>query len=256
MCTVTVIPLPDAGPDAYRLVENRDELRSRPAALPPAVHALAGGRGLALWPTDAGAGGTWIAARCDGLCAALLNLNLARPPTPPDPGSAISRGSVVPALLRSAPSAVSPGAALASVEALTDLPRVMPFRLLATDGRSNAVGRWDGEGYRVEESAMAPLCLASSGLGDDAVSDRLPLFEELVVSTGATRWAQDRFHAHRWPDRPDVSVQMSRRDARTVSVAVVERSAAGVSMWYRDDEGAHPAAALPSSLALARRADV
>jgi hypothetical protein len=47
---------------------------------------------------------------------------------------------------------------------------------------------------------------------------RRQLFERLVLRNERF-WqpAQDRFHAHQWPSRSDISVRMERADARTVS---------------------------------------
>ena len=68
MCTVTIIPVDQGG---FRLVSNRDELRTRPHAQPPSLQRTPGG-GEGLWPVDAGAGGTWIAATRAGLALTLL----------------------------------------------------------------------------------------------------------------------------------------------------------------------------------------
>jgi hypothetical protein len=67
----------------------------------------------------------------------------------------------------------------------------------------------------------APVCWASSGLGDSVVADRLPLFASMVEGT-PTAAAQDAYHRHAWAGRGAASVWMSRADARTVSVTVVE----------------------------------
>ena len=85
----------------------------------------------------------------------------------------------------------------------------------------------------------APVCFASSGLGDHLVEVRLPLFERIVASEvarvrdgdpdggvhaerDALAALQDSFHAHAWPDRRHVSVMMHRDAARTVSTTAVE----------------------------------
>jgi hypothetical protein len=82
--------------------------------------------------------------------------------------------------------------------------------------------RWDSQRLSTNWHDGSPVAFVSSGLGDALVEPRLALFEEMVVRTGATAAAQDEFHAHRWPDRPQVSVMMTRADARTVSVCRVE----------------------------------
>jgi hypothetical protein len=60
------------------------------------------------------------------------------------------------------------------------------------------------------------------------------LFERLVLEPGASAERQEVFHHHAWPGRPEVSVLMSRADARTVSIATLEISDSdgGVRMEY------------------------
>ena len=220
MCTLSIIPLPDSG---YRVACNRDESRGRPAAAPPRWRALDGSTFRALWPTDTQAGGTWIGAGAHGLTLALLNLN---PQEPPDlsriPGL-LSRGMIIPSLLAQ-PDAPSAAHALARLT----LSRFAPFRLVAvdTDPRTTLPrvieAAWDRNAVRITEHPPGPACFASSGLGDHLVQCRVGLFHDLVVSAGGTIHSQDRFHAHRWEDRPELSVLMSRADARTVSVTTVE----------------------------------
>ncbi len=98
MCTVTVIPS-GAG---FRLVSNRDELRTRPPCEAPKVRTLESGA-RAIWPADRLAGGTWIAASDRGLALTLLNGNpadpVALPPLHLSPGlshPAVSHGRGVP----------------------------------------------------------------------------------------------------------------------------------------------------------------
>jgi hypothetical protein len=43
---------------------------------------------------------------------------------------------------------------------------------------------------------------------------------------------QARFHAHRWPQRPELSVRMARRGARTVSRSVVDVDPAAIRFEY------------------------
>ncbi len=63
----------------------------------------------------------------------------------------------------------------------------------------------------------------SSGLGDHLVAEpRTRLFESLLDGGRLTPAGQERFHRHRWDDAPQLSVCMSRHDARTVSYTTVE----------------------------------
>lgn len=213
----------------YRVVCNRDEQRERPPAAPPRWHPLSGARpGRALWPIDTQAGGTWIAAAEHGLTLCLLNLN---PDVPPDlsavPGL-VSRGMVIPALIgqADAPSAVK------ALNRLT-LGRFAPFRLLAVDfpwdaaatgpaGARVIEAAWDRRRVEIRQHHAGPVCLASSGLGDTRVQGRVSLFRQMLGESGSTAAMQDQFHDHVWPERPEISVRMSRPEARTVSVTALE----------------------------------
>lgn len=209
MCTLTVIRT-SAG---CRVVHSRDERRTRAPGLPPTPHTLAGGRS-AVWPTDPDAGGTWIGVRDDGLVLALLNRNI--PPNGRAPATA-SRGSLIPALI----GLETPDAVLARLGG-TDLSPVSPFRLLAIDAEGvGGLCTWDGLALAGPVPMSPPICLVSSGLGDEVVAVRIPLFES-ALARDPTPDAQDAFHRHRWDDRPERSVLMSRGDARTVSITTVD----------------------------------
>ncbi|MBC6954265.1 MAG: hypothetical protein DWB46_08775 [Leptolyngbya sp.] len=219
VCTVSVIPLPSAG---FRLVTNRDESRRRAAADPPEWRGPPALPVRALWPTDTHAGGTWVAAAETGLALALLNVNAPGGESAPPRAGRRSRGLLIPSLI----DALTADEA-ADRLAAADLARFDPFRLVAVQPDARGVPRsldavWDGERLHLTAHGQAAVCFASSGLGDAVVLPRLPLFEELVVAPGPTPEAQDAFHAHRWPHRPEISVLMSRDAARTVSVTAVE----------------------------------
>ncbi|MBK7404214.1 MAG: NRDE family protein [Phycisphaerales bacterium] len=224
MCTVSVIAL---APGALRLVTNRDESPERPRALAPRWQPRVWGDCAAVWPIDGLAAGTWVAAGEQGLTLALLNANLREPGPSPDPSRRLSRGGIIPQVMGQ-PGAPEASEALRSLE----LTRFEPFRLVASDisGESLRVieSLWDGRSLTRVDLGRGPACFASSGLGDWLVESRLSLFESMVVEAGATVAAQDAFHDHRWPERPEVSVMMDRGLARTVSVTRVEVRPAGV----------------------------
>lgn len=203
---------------------NRDEQRDRPPALHPRWRALAGELARrAIWPTDPRGGGTWIGAGEHGLVLCLLNLNA--PGTAMPHGPLVSRGSIIPRLIgatRAEEAIVRLGA--------TDFASTAPFRLVAVEpahpGRQwnsdHAVfeASWDGAMLRSRRVGPHTRCFVSSGLGDALVAPRQALFGEMVAP--ASPAAQDVFHAHEWPDRPEISVRMSREEACTVSVTTVE----------------------------------
>lgn len=188
-----------------------------------------------MWPVDPVGGGTWIGAAEHGLVLTVLNVNL---PEGSARGS-ISRGGLIPRLLGER-----------DVDAVGGVIRAMrfdayaPFRLLAVDRAHEMIVRWDGADLTVEERGLRAVCLASSGLGDHRVSVRLELFERFLAEQGATASMQDAFHGHAWQGREEISVLMSRREARTVSTTSVEVSPDCIVMMYRDDAGMHPRQAI------------
>ncbi len=221
MCTVSVIAI-DGG---YRLVSNRDEQRNRVIAEYPFKW---GATKAAIGPLDPAGGGTWIAAR-PGLTLCLLNYNLE--PAPEPPMDSISRGRLIPSL-------IDEPSAHAAIKALQvkDLSRFVPFRLVAVDlsGPLAVIeAAWDQARFtRVDHPIGEPAVFASSGLGDSVVTDRLPLFDDMVRPS-PTAAVQDAYHTHRWPDRGPASVLMEREAARTVSITFVEDTATGLHMHYR-----------------------
>lgn len=224
MCTVSIIPIaPGAdGParGGFRLVTSRDESRARAEALPPEWRTTADGA-RALWPVDARGGGTWVGVSEGGLVLALLNRNPIPAPQLPAPELLRSRGTIIPALLGlGTPSAVLRGLAR------LPLGRYAPFTLVtAAMPEAGPVtvrwAAWDRSALVIAEPVGAPVCLASSGLGDEIVAGRVDLFER-VVARAPSPESQDAFHRHRWRDRPAQSVLMWRPDARTVSITGVE----------------------------------
>jgi hypothetical protein len=227
MCTVSVI----AWRDGIRLACNRDELLSRPPALPPVLRSFGAHR--AILPIDPATGGTWIAASDAGLVMALLNVN----PTPrrvSDQSPRLSRGIIIPGILHC--DRIRDAVERAHTLDPDDFP---PFRLLILDQH-----RWTevfsiGRDLRCTSHRFdgAPLLFTSCGLGDDLVeSPRRLLFDHMIRGAGPCPRRQDAFHAHRWPDRPQISVNMSRADARTVSRTVVELADGAIHLRYASDE--------------------
>ena len=222
MCTVSVIKLSGL----LRLVSNRDERRTRPTALPPAVSHAGGLRIIA--PTDPASQGTWIACSEIGLAIALLNVN------PPDADARVpprSRGTIIPALVGSR-----------SLDEVTARARRIeqgdyaPYRLIAIHaGEDDVLEAVPMSGVIRRWPLDAPRMFTSSGLGDHHVEGpRRQLFEETVLPGGPADWRerQDRFHAHRWRDRLSVSVHMARAEAWTVSRTAIEIDDARIVMSY------------------------
>ena len=234
MCTVTVV----AWRNTVRVACNRDEQRSRAAALPPQIRQF--GNRQAILPIDPAGGGTWIGVNNAGLAMTLLNVNSAkimlRSKAP-----RMSRGSIIPSLLHcdSLTAAVDCGQKVAA-------RHYAPFHLVLVSQEEAAELRSDAKEVRlIRRSALSkPLLFTSSGLGDELVEGpRRELFNELFSRRECWFAQQDALHRHQWPDRPHLSVCMSRPDARTVSHSVVALSPRAVSLTYypdAPDEAAHP----------------
>jgi uncharacterized protein with NRDE domain len=224
MCTVTLVPT-DGG---VRLACNRDEQRSRPAATPPVIRRFA--LRLAVLPLDPQSGGTWVAANDAGLVMAVLNVNVGAGPSLRKTGIH-SRGSLIPQLLAndSLRAAVEQAAALKAAN-------YAPFRLIFADPNEWAEVHSDARQIRQSTPAelTAPLLFTSSGMGDHVVEElRRRLFEELFARPSDPTALQNLFHWHRWPDRPHLSVNMSRDDACTVSRTIVTLDGGRVSLTYQ-----------------------
>lgn len=120
--------------------------------------------------------------------------------------------------------------------------RYAPFRLLLFD-RYQLVECWPDEGrIRHRRSFLyGAVMRTSSGLGDALVArPRRALFNRILRTADDPCVAQDRFHAHRWPGREALSVNMRRPDACTVSHTIVEVGLNTISMSYRAADSAHP----------------
>jgi hypothetical protein len=242
MCTVTLLRLADdlpgangtglwfAGPAAgFRLACNRDEREDRPASLPP--REAAAGRRRAVLPIDPLGGGTWIAVNDAGLALALLNQNAAAGRRAP---GLLSRGRIIPSLLHCEGVEEAAGAA-----ARLHPSSFGPFRMVMTDGSELAEVASDGEALQLRRGLLPerPVLYTSSGLGDAEVErPRRALFEEMLARGGDPVRVQDAFHDHAWPDRPHLSVRMSRRGARTVSRTVITVLGDTVALEYHPAE--------------------
>ena len=239
MCTVTVIPARTVADGAggaatpLRVVVNRDELRTRPPALPPERVRL-GDRG-AVMPIDPRSRGTWVAASDAGLIACLLNASPAGASVggilnaiTADPPA--SRGEIIPRIL-TAPDIRS----ALKLTAAIDPVRYPPFRLLVLDAQSVFTAASDGARITLAPTAVlaGPLMVTSSGLGDHLVeSPRRALYDHLLAEHADPLDAQARFHTDHAPGRAHLSVLMSRPDARTVSKTLLDLHRSYTVMRY------------------------
>jgi hypothetical protein len=213
MCTVTVVP---HGRGA-RLLCNRDERRTRPPSHRPQIYEL-GGR-AAVFPLDPQGGGTWIGVNDAGLAVALLNVHRRVDATRHEPRR--SRGLIVRELLR----CTSLSHATATATSLN--PGAFgPFQLVIVQERGVVVAMSEAQ-VRIrctQRTLDGPLLFTSSSLGDALVEPpRRQLFDRMVLRS-PDGWldGQARFHEHRWPRRPEISIRMERPDALTVSRTTID----------------------------------
>ncbi|MFN0136857.1 MAG: NRDE family protein, partial [Phycisphaerae bacterium] len=209
MCTVTVVPIAaphgnatHARSRSVRIACNRDELRTRPIALPPRMQSF--GPRRAILPIDPASGGTWIALSDAGLLLTVLNVNVnvnnGVRRNAIRPGELRSRGTIIPELL-----ALDSLDAIAAAAATLSPSRYPPFRLLIIDQTRIGDLYSDGDQLRYKQTAIdaMPHFYTSSGLGDSLVdAPRRELFERSFSPPLSSPTAtQDAFHRHSWPDR-------------------------------------------------------
>jgi hypothetical protein len=223
MCTVTVVP----HETGLRLMCNRDERRTRPAAVPPRVYEL--GERLAAFPVDPQGGGAWVGVNDADIAVALLNIHSG--PRRWIEGPTRSRGLIVRELLRC-------GSMPQVLEAIAGLDTLVfeTFRLVVVHGSTVAVATHEGARTMTcrQISFDTPLLFTSSSLGDARVeTPRQRLFERMVIQ-GRAGWlnGQAQFHRHQWRSRPEISVRMERGDALTVSRTIIDVTRAGRGVLY------------------------
>lgn len=219
MCTASWL----IRPDGFELFFNRDESRRRARARPPERLELQGV--LALAPTDAEAGGTWLGVNQFGFAVGLLNAWDARASV----DEPRSRGLLVRALL----AARDVDDALARLER-EPLENTRAFTLaLFGAGRTPEVRAWDGREL-VRRELRLPL--ASSSLDRErAQAERERVLAGLLgLQTEPSRELLARFQASHEPERGPWSPCMHRAEAATVSACELRVDARAVALRYAD----------------------
>lgn len=225
--------------DGYELFFNRDERKSRRRAQLPTSQVDGGVQYLS--PTDADAGGTWIAVNQFGVTVCLLNhyqfeqIETYKKWT--------SRGEMV----RRFAVTTSLAEAQALFDSL-DLDEYRAFRMFIIDHKSgNRLCVWDGHSARVERDVSTPKS-SSSVDAKHVKSVRKNLFANLNLASSKSSKDYIDYHASHLPARSKESVCMHRDDANTVSLSHVSVSSQGISFRYAD--GSPCDAALGPALAM------
>lgn len=210
MCTVSWLRESDGG---YKLFCNRDEKRTRKAAIAPQLQTARGARFIA--PLDAECGGTWIGVNEHGVSICLLNRydRAAR--------GRVSRGLLVLDLLgsRSAIEAVQSAAE-------RDLGEFSPFTLAVLEPASpTALCVWDGAVPQIFPDADALIPLVSSSRDQKGAEKARKTVLQQVESL-------EHFHRAHMDGPSAYSPCMHRDDAETVSFSRVNVSASEISLSY------------------------
>ena len=222
MCTLSLVP----GENGYLVAMNRDELRTRPPALPPRVLELNGTE--VMYPREP-AGGTWIACNAAGNLLALLNWHDVDAAMP---GAQMqTRGVVIPNLIAETDSF---GVGL-RIKRL-DLKGMLPFRLVGIFRAERTVCEWRWDGTRLSEVELSwtRRHWFSSGLSDALAEEgRGPAFEAAAQESGVwdETWLTNLHRSHA-PTPGPYSICVHRPDASTVSYTVVRCADWCISMGY------------------------
>ncbi len=243
MCTMTWF----VKPDGYELFFNRDERLSRSHAELPAQHEQNGVAYIS--PTDADAGGTWIAVNQFGVTVCLLNhYQFEQIETYKD---WTSRGEIV----RQFATVESPVLAEQQFRRL-NLEDYRAFRMFIIDrtGR-NRLFVWDGHSPRVERNVMTPKS-SSSVDARHVKALRKQLFADMDLANSVDAKHYLKYHASHQPSRSRDSVCMHREDAKTVSLSHVFVANDKIEFAYADGSPCEAALAKPLRLAADPVSDV
>src|SRR5262249_28884776 len=145
-----------------------------------------------------------------------------------------SRGVLIPRLLRASRLDEAIAHGWAQLQPRHGSDRFEAFTLVMIQRDRAAIVEHRADLTAITRQALdLPLMFTSSSLGDAIVDPpRRRLFTTLMQSRRDPLDAQARFHRHRWPNRPQVSVHMSRADAATVSHTVIDVSQAALTVRY------------------------
>ena len=222
MCTLTFVPTIDG----YLAGMNRDELLTRPPALPPEIHEREAMK--LVYPREP-SGGTWIACNSRGNLLALLNWNEIDLVSLGEKRK--TRGLVIPHLIPQEHASSTHSC----VKRLT-LGGVFPFRLIGVfqNERKLIEWRWDGTAIQQLGWAWARKHWFSSSLSDScaaAARGRVCEVAALDRIAGSGSWLRSLHRSHD-PTPGPYTICVHRQDASTVSYTEVECDRSSISMKY------------------------
>lgn len=222
MCTVTFIP---SGTSLY-ITSNRDEKTKRKSALVPKVYHYETGK--ILFPQDAEAGGTWIAAHENGNVVVFLNggfkahvaQRLYRK----------SRGLILLDLIDH-PTPFNGFLAI-------NLNNIEPFTAVIRDNGHLFEALWDGKvKHHKELDPDHPMIWSSVTLYNEEIIGKRNSWFQKWISANPDPGQSDIIHFHRFTGEGDAfnDLTMNRNnEMRTVSITSTEISGKHIGMQYID----------------------
>jgi hypothetical protein len=226
MCTLTYL-LTEHG---YELYFNRDEQRSRLLALAPQFDPNL----EAIYPIDTNGQGTWLGVTQSGLSLALLNNYQAA--TKQVNENSVSRGQLILSLLANVKSMASKLDIMVQLKTM-DLSVYQPFVLcvfpadLTLSNVNIDVVKWGAS--KLTQGAIDLPITSSSVDFDEVFLKRQNKFAALVDKTHPQSEQLKAYH-YSTEEQGKHSVQMSRDDARTVSVSHLSVGECLVAFEYFD----------------------
>jgi len=208
MCTLTFVP----SEDGYLAGMNRDELLTRPPALPPMILER---DGMEIVCPRESSGGTWIASNSEGNLLALLNWNEIDTRFLGEKRK--TRGIVNSQLIQE-----SDPSTTASHFGLLRLEGVFPFRLIAVFRKEKVIHerRWDGAHKHTLDFPWARKHWFSSSLSDaSAERERGRVCEEAAADgvVGTREWLRSLHRSHVPAPGPFRSVSTGRMQRPSVT---------------------------------------
>jgi hypothetical protein len=224
MCTLTFVP----AEDGYLVGMNRDELLTRPVALPPKVFERSGIE--MVYPQEP-SGGAWIACNSQGNLLSLLNWNRSESHNLGEKRG--TRGFVIPHLI-GLPDLSTTDSHFQQM----NLDGLFPFRLIGVFRSERTINewRWDGGGKRKMEFSWFRNHWFSSSLSDFLAEEERGRACQAAAeepAAGSNAWLR-RLHRSHVPRPGPFSVCVHREDAATVSYTEVRCGGSQISMDYLD----------------------
>lgn len=222
MCTVTYIPLKDK----FFITSNRDEKKLRNKAFLPQGYNINGSE--IIFPKDAAAGGTWIAAHENGNIIVLLNGGFVKHNY--EPPYRKSRGIILLDIINNN----KPVNAFNTI----DLDKIEPFTIIIASYKKLHECRWDGKQKHLKEiDCNMPHIWSSVTLYNaDVIAKRESWFKKWINSN--KHFAMHnivQFHLFTGDGDTSNDLKMNRNnDMLTVSITSVEVTNTKAAMYYRD----------------------